>query len=407
MKPWSWVQTAAAKIAGGVSNEMNLSEMDSWMDLNSGGQSVTGVSVSSRNAMRAVAVFACVRLISSTIANMPIEVREQEDGEPMPDHPLQKLLDDEPSKLMTAPVLREALLSDCLLAGDFICIIDRTFGGEAVGLRHVDSRNVTVRVRNGSELMYDWHDGKYVHTFFQDDVLHVPCFGVKNYRGISPIDTCRDTIGLALAGQEYAGRFFSNGGNFSGYVKFPGKPTDEQIAQIQKYWGATYTGLKNSHKPAVLAGGAEYQQLNISAEDAQLLEQRQFQVVDIARLFGVPPYLIGSVEKTTSWGKGMEEQNRAFFMYVLLPLINKFEKEVQRKIVRNQGLYVRHNPKAFLRGDQTTRYASHNIARGGNNLPGFMTPNEIRKEEGRAPITGGDTLYTPAQEGSKDAVDKK
>ena len=393
---WPWQKDAGANRP---QDGIKLSELESWDALfGVGAGTVAGPVVTSETAMKATAVFACVRIIAGAIASLPLEVRTQKGSQAAGDHPYHDMLNSAPSGLMSAAVFREALVSDMLLAGDGISLVDRTYGGRALGLYHVPSRAVSVE-RKAGRLLYNvrLEDGGY-ETFDQDDVLQVPCLGWKNNRGLSPIAHARETVGLALAGQEYAGRFFSNGGNIGGYLSYKNKVNSDQANEIREYWYRKHQGLENAHKPAILSEGGEYKNLTMSAEDAQLLQQREFQIVDICRIYGLPPWMVASVEKSTSWGTGIEQQFIGFVQLTLTPHLTRIEQELNRKLFRDSPYCVDFNVKGLLRGDVKTRFEGYRVARGGNQEPGFMTINEIRAQEGLRHVEGGDVLYRPATE---------
>ncbi len=382
-----------------LQNEIRLSDAQSWSDaFDVGSGSIAGPVVNSETAMKATAVFACVRVLAGAIQSLPLDVKNV-NGEPLPHaHNMWKLLNEAPSDLHTSAVFREAFVSDMCTVGDGIALLDRTYGGDTLGVYHVPSNAISVTRQDG-RLKYAVPLSSGFEVFDQDDVLHVPFLGMRNNRGLSPIQYARESIGLALSGAEYAGRFFSNGGMIGGYLTFPSKVGEEQAHEIRDYWMRKHQGLANAHKPAVLSEGGEYKNITLSAEDAQLLQQREFQVADICRIFGVPPWMVGAMEKTTSWGTGMEQMFTSFVILTLTPHLTRIEQEITRKIGR--GYKVDFDTKGLLRGDTKTRFEAHKSAIGGNQLPGFMTVNEVRAAEGLQPIEGGDGLYRPLTGDSK------
>ena len=373
-------------------------EFSSWDDLrdqlglSSGGGNV----VNPHSARRASAVYACVELLAGLISTLPIQVKDRRDNKVATDHPVSHLLNRESSPLETAAVYRHNCQLDTLLTGDSISLIERNRKNEPVGLYHVDARSISVE-RDGSRRKYLVPlGGGASETFLQADVLHSPYSSFKSdHRGRSPIQECAAVVGLTLSGQEYAKTFFENGGNIGSVLEFEGKMTDSQKSEVKEYWARKHIGLANSHKPAVLTEGGKYKSISLSAEDAQLLETRQFQVVEIARIYGIPPYLIASTEKTTSWGSGMEQQNMSFLTYRLVPTLSRQEQELNRKLFPKGDFYLDFDTGGLLRADQKSRHESYRIGRGGNQEPGYLTINEIREREGLSSITGGDTLFQP------------
>lgn len=191
---------------------------------------------------------------------------------------------------------------------------------------------------------------------------------------------------------DHTARFFSNGARPDFVLKSSGVIKPDQTEQIRDAWEQMHGGSSRAHRPAILAGGLDVQELTMKAEDAQLIATRQFQVEDIARLFGVPPFMIGYTEKTTSWGSGVEQMSIGFIKYTLTRHLSKFEQEINRKGLRDPALFAEFNTAGLERGDIKTRYDAHRIALGRAGEPGFMTVNEIRRLENLPPLDGEDTL---------------
>jgi Phage-related protein len=204
-----------------------------------------------------------------------------------------------------------------------------------------------------------------------------------------------NAAGGSLAADKYSATFFANDATPRGYIKFDQQLKEDQAKILRDYWFTHHQHPDKRHLPAFIPQGGEFKQITMSAEDTQLLETRSFNVADVARIFGVPPHMIGHMEKSSSWGTGLEQQSLGFLIYTLRPLITRIEKEVQRKIIRSQDYFFKFNIDGLLRGDIKSRYEAYQVALGGNQQPGFLTINEVRELEDRAAVDGGEKLYKP------------
>jgi HK97 family phage portal protein len=233
-----------------------------------------------------------------------------------------------------------------------------------------------------------------VQTVRPEDILHITGLGFDGLRSQSVLrHALRNPAGIAYAADEYSGRFFQNGARPDFAITMAGSPTPDQLANLRASWSDRYGGASKSHLPAVLTGGMDVKQLTMSAEDTQLIETRQFQVEDIARVFGVPPFMIGHTEKTTSWGAGVEQMSIGFVKYTLQRHLTKFEQEINRKFWRRDtGYFAEFAVEGLLRGDAKTRSEFYRSALGGSAGPAWMSTNEVRRLENLPPVDGGDTL---------------
>jgi HK97 family phage portal protein len=209
----------------------------------------------------------------------------------------------------------------------------------------------------------------------------------------------RNSAGIALAADEYSGAFFSNGARPDIAIEMPDGPTPEQVEQYRQSWADRYQGASNAHKPALMTAGAKIHELTMNAEDAQLIATRQFQVEDIARIFGVPPHMIGHTQNTTSWGSGVEQMSIGFVKYTLQRHLVKFEQELNRKLFRGlqDRFFCEFQTAGLERGDYKTRNEGYRIGLGRAGEPAWLTVNEVRRLENLPPIDGGDVLYTGEQ----------
>ena len=379
---------------GSVRNSVSWEQLQDM--IGGGSANASGVNVNINTAVKSSAVFACIRLIASSISSLPLKIYESGDAREIAgNHPASLMLSGQANPLMSSVTFWESVLFYLLLTGDSYNLIGRTAGGQPISLTPLKTSNVRPEMK-GNRAIYHvaLGDGAYV-TYDQDDIYHVTGIGSDGLKGLSVISASAVSIGASIAQDEYSARFFSNGARPDGVISFDKALSKEQAELLRDYWNQKHQGLKKSHLPAILTEGGQYTQLSMSAQDSQLIESRQFQVSDIARIFGVPPHMIGELSKSTSFGSGIEAQFVGFVVYTLRPIIKKLEQELQRKVVRDPKYYAEFIISGLLRGDTKSRSESYQISLGGNQMPGYLTINEVRKLENYPPVDGGDELYKP------------
>jgi HK97 family phage portal protein len=360
------------------------------------GTSYAGPAVNERTAMTVSAVYACVRLIAGAIASMPLPIYQRtKDGREKIDHDLWWMLNEQPNPDMTAAVFREYIVSSKLLYGDGFAVIHRKNPYSPVidRIEPVNPLYIQVKRIEGRRLyiVYALDGTAEVHE--QDDILHFPGIGYDGLRSISPIRyAARQAIGLSLAAEEYSARFFSNGARPDIALEVPGSLAQEQIDLLRDAWANRYGGVSNSHLPAIMSGGMKVHELTMNAVDAALIATRQFQVIDIARIYGVPPFMIGDIDKTSSWGSGVEQMGIGFVKYTLQPHLTRMEQEMNRKFFKTSKNFCEFNTAGLERGDIKSRYEAFRIALGRAGEPAWMTQNEVRRIENQPPVPGGDEL---------------
>lgn len=369
-----------------------------------GGKSGSGFSVNEETAMRFSAVYACVSLLAGTIAALPCEIFQrvgQDERDYAFNHPAFKLVNSQPNNFMSAYVFWETIGNDCFLAGNAYGAIGRKANGDPSSISWLPSRAVTPFFNpDKTRIWYRFPiaGGKTV-VFDQDDMLHFPCIGWDGLQGMSPIKAARESIGLGLAGENFNAKYFTNGVQSDIAISFP-KPLGEKAKKaFKKHLKDRYAGPDNSRLPLVLSSDAKVTNLQMNAEDAQMMHSRVFQIEDICRFYGVPLHLVSSTEKTTSWGTGIEEQTIGFVKFTLRKRIKMMEQEINRKLIRSNEYFAKFNMESLLRGDVKTRAEFYKVALGGNQVPGFMTVNEMRKLENRKPFDDPkyDHPYEPPQ----------
>jgi len=364
------------------------------------GGTSSGKRVNERSAMQMTAVYSCVRILSEAVASLPLHVYRNTDTgtEKATDHPLYTILHDEPNPEMTSFVFRETLMTHLLLWGNAYAQIIRNGKGEVIALYPLMPDRMSVDRDEKGQLYYEYLvssddapvNKKSIVRLSPSDVLHIPGLGFDGLVGYSPIAMAKNAIGLAIATEEYGSKFFANGAAPSGVLEHPGTIKDPN--RIRESWQQTFGGSQNSGKIAVLEEGMKYTPISISPEQAQFLETRKFQINEIARIFRVPPHMVGDLEKSSF--SNIEQQSLEFVKYTLDPWVSRWEQSIVRTLLTQEEkkkYYVKFNVDGLLRGDYQSRMNGYAIGR----QNGWMSANDIRELENldRIPAEEGGDLY--------------
>ena len=365
------------------------------------GGSTSGKPVTERSAMQMTAVYSCVRILAEAVAGLPVHLyRYTETGgkEKALDHPLYFLLHDEPNPEMSSFVFRETLMTHLLLWGNAYAQVIRNGRGEVVALYPLMPNRMTVNRDVNGQLYYKYNTSKDDAPTMEGssvdlsptDVLHIPGLGFDGLVGYSPIAMAKNAIGMAIACEEYGAKFFANGATPGGILEHPG--TVKNPERVRESWNAAFGGSSNANKVAVLEEGMKYTPISISPEQAQFLETRKFQINEIARIFRVPPHMVGDLEKSSF--SNIEQQSLEFVKYTLDPWVVRWEQAIQRILLsadEKKEYFVKFNLEGLLRGDYQSRMNGYAIGR----QNGWMSANDIRELENLDRISeedGGD-LY--------------
>lgn len=365
------------------------------------GPTAAGKSVNERSAMQLTAVYACVRILAEGIAGLPLHLYKcgkNGSREKAVDHSLYFLLHDEPNPEMTSFVFRETLMTHLLLYGNCYCQIIRNGRGQVAALYPLMPNQMSVDRDEKGQLYYTYlRSGEEADTMkkgtvylLSEDVLHIPALGFDGLVGYSPIAMAKNSIGMGLACEEYGAKFFANGAAPSGVLEHPG--TIKDITRLRESWNAIYGGSKNAGKVAILEEGMHYSPISISPNEAQFLETRKFQVDEIARIFHVPPHMIGDLERSTF--SNIEQQSLEFVKYTLNPWVCRWEQALTRSLLspkEKREYSIKFNVDGLLRGDYQSRMNGYAVGR----QNGWMSANDIRELENMDKISeeqGGD-LY--------------
>ena len=365
------------------------------------GGSASGKQVNERTSMQMTAVYSCVRILSEAVASLPLNVYRYTDTggkEKAFDHPLYRLLHDEPNPEMSSFIFRETLMTHLLLWGNAYAQIIRNGKGEVIALYPLMPDRMTVDRDSNGRLYYKYRKSNDdaptmesgVVILAPSDILHVPGLGFDGLVGYSPIAMAKNAIGLAIAAEEYGSKFYANGAAPSGVLEHPGTLKDP--ARVRDSWNSTFGGSSNSHKVAVLEEGMKYTPISISPNEAQFLETRKFQINEIARIFRVPPHMVGDLEKSSF--SNIEQQSLEFVKYTLDPWVIRWEQALYRTLLSEEEkktYFFKFNVEGLLRGDYQSRMQGYATAR----QNGWMSANDIRELEDldRIPAELGGDLY--------------
>ena len=362
------------------------------------GKSISGKTVNEFSAMQNSAVYACVRILSESIAALPLHVYEYKNGgkERVPNHPLYYLLHDAPNDEMTSFQFRECSMAHLLLWGNSYAQILRNHLDNITGLYPLRPDRTSVERDDNGEIVYRYTPttGENQHmkkptqiTLSRRDVLHIPALGFDGLIGYSPIAMARNAIGVSIACEEFGAKFFENGAKPSGVLKVPHVLKDPQ--KLSDSWQSAYGG-ENAGRIAVLEEGVDYQQISIPPNDAQFLDTRKFQLNEIARIFRVPPHMLADLERATF--SNVEHLSLEFVKFSLSPWVVRWEQALNKALFRpaERGrFFVKLSVDGLLRGDYETRMRGYATAI----QQGIMSVNEVRELEDMNPISadeGGD-----------------
>lgn len=360
-----------------------------------GAPSVSGVKVTEQSAMQHVAVFRCTELIAGTCAALPFKAYRKGSRARLDDnYPV--LADPHPE--LTSFEVFELMYVFLLLWGNAYFLKQRDGGGRIrylwplhPGRVRVDRVDPDAQHPGGKVFVVADRDGG-TKTYTSYEVLHIPGLGYDGKVGLSRIQLASQALGMGMAAEKYAAQFFGSGQMLSGILTSEQTLTQESAETLKARWREKVVGLGRAHDIAVLDRGVTFTPLSIPAKDAQLLESQQWSVTQIARLFGLPPHAVGDVEKSTSWGSGIEQQTIGMVQFTLQPsYLTRVEKRFTKEVLTTENVYAEYAVEGLLRGDSAARAAFYAQAV----QWGWMTRNEVRVRENLEPIEGLDSVLTP------------
>ena len=349
--------------------------------------SAAGVAVTEETALRLSAVYACVRLISDTISTLPYDQFIRRDGQRFAYEPKDTWVD-RPSTEMPRTTFWKQVIVSLLLDGNAFVQVVRS-GNEIVDLIPINPMQVRVERRNGVKTFII--NGSMVMDSTQ--VLHLTEMMLPGeVRGVSRIKQAKEALGLGLALEEYAAQFFGNGAFAGGVLEFPEKLSPEQRKEIRETWNAQHQGPKRAHRVGMLWGGGKFNPMTVNPAESQLVDQRRFAIEEIARIFRVPPFMLGVSENAAMAFASIEQQQLFFRQHTIQPYVEMLEDHFQT-LLENPATFIKFNMSSIVRADLSSRYSAYNVAL----LAGFMSVNDVRALEDLGPVEAGDQYRVPLQ----------
>lgn len=350
----------------------------------------TGIAVTENTALGSTAIWAGVRIISESIASIPLGVfeRRDDDGRDIRrDHLLHRILHNSPNPMLTALEFREMQMMNLLLSGNSYAEIVRNGAGRVAELWPLWPHRVKVQAHDGKVLYrVSVPNGKEVFLK-PDQVLHVRGASRGGLVGLDPIATNAQSVGLSLSLQKFQSKFFANSARPGGVLEHPGAMSEDAQKRFKKAWEDSHRGLDQAHRVAILEEGMTWKQMGISPEQAQTIEARKFQLGETARLLNMPPHLLRDLERATF--SNIEQQSIEFVSYTIRPWAVRLEQRYDMQTLtakEQERFFTKHILEGLLRGDMKSRFEAYAIARNG----GWMSANDIRRIEDQNPIPDGD-----------------
>jgi len=359
-------------------------------------EGVAGVDVNEDTALKHSAVWACVRVLSETIASVPLQVftRSGDTVSPDRDHPLYHLLHDAPNPHQTSFRFREMLMGHLALWGNAYIEIERDRAGRPVALWPLLPDRTEPKRKSGTKYLVTRPDFGREYVLQPGRFIHICGLGFDGLKGYSPIAYARMSLGLAMAADEYGGRFFGKGMQPSGYLTTQNRfRKPEDLEAVREQFEEVHGGLKNSHRMLILQQGLEWKPISIPPNDAQFLETRGFGVLDVSRWYGVPPHLLAHLSDATF--SNVEHEGTRFVTHTIRPWAVRWEQELAKELFpgSNKRSFAEFSLDGLLRGDMTTRFEAYSKAR----MMGVYSANEVRRLENMNPLAdGGDIYMVPA-----------
>lgn len=356
------------------------------------GKANSGETVDEKTAMQIATVYACVRLLAESVAQLPLhlfKVSEPEGQEKAKEHPLYKILYREPNPEMTSFSFWEAVMTHLLLWGNAYAQVVRDGKNNVLCLYPLLPENVEIDRTEAGEIFYTYHaytNEKPGETnkdiiFRRDEILHIPGLSFNGLVGFSPIAMMKNALGTTMAVERYGSSFFKNGAQPSGVLEHPGVLKNPE--KIRENWSAVYGGANNAHKVAVLEEGMQYKAISLPPEDSQFLSTREFGVEEICRIFRVPPHMVQDLKRATF--SNIEHQSIDFVVHTLDPWLVRIERAIVKDLLTEEEkdqYFPKFNVDGLLRGDYQSRMQGYSIGIAN----GVISPNEARQKENMPPL---------------------
>ena len=357
------------------------------------GKADSGEQVDEKSAMQIATVYACVRLLAESVAQLPLHLYRYTDSgtgkEMAADHPVYPILHRQPNPEMSSFSWRETMMVHLLLYGNSYNQVIRDGKNGVLGIYPLLPENVEVDRDDHGEIYYIYHaytdetpGEKNKDIFFRrDEILHVPGLGFNGLVGFSPIAMMKNSLGTTIAVEKYGGAFFKNGAQPSGVLEHPGVLKNPE--KIRRNWSTAYGGPANAHKVAVLEEGMSYKAISLPPEDSQFLSTRQFGVEEICRIFRVPPHMVQDLQRATF--NNIEHMSIEFVMHTLMPWLIRIEQAIIKDVLIDEEkdeFFPKFNVDGLMRGDYKSRMEGYAVAI----TNGIMSVNDVRKLENLDPL---------------------
>ena len=365
-----------------------------WLwGLSGGIDTYTGKKIDEHEALHSTAFFAAIKFIAETIASLPLHLYRRmspKGKERASAHPLYNMLHLRPNPEMTSMNYREAMIGQCVTWGDCFSEKDIDGSGNVKALWPLQSSKMTVR-RINDVLLYEYRlpEGKLA-ILPRERVLHVPAFGGNGLAGYNIVDKGREAIGISLALEEFAARFFSNNAKPPAVLEHPGVMGEDGVSNFRKSWHEAQGGLSNSNRIAILEEGMKLHEYGVSPEQAQAIQSRKFSVTEIARLTNLPPHILKDLDRASF--NNIEQMSLELVVYSLRPWMVRFEQNYTTQLLsekEQKKYFVEHLIDGLLRGDTVQRWTAYTQ---GFNI-GALSPNDILEMENKNPYEGGDQHF--------------
>ena len=351
-----------------------------------------GISVTDERALQISTVWACARIITQTVAGLPLKVYERlDDGRQEVDrnHPLNRLINVSPNRYMTPKQFRAAMTLQRVLWGNGYAVKER-IGNRVVALTPLRPEHVEVhRGETGTTYHYATDRGPVVYA--QESILHLKGFSPDGIVGLSPLSFARRQMGITVSADTYAAKAFANGGMPIIELRYDKILKADQRKELRDLYKQQHASAFNAGEPIISEAGVTAQSIGIPPDVMQMLESRRFSVSETGRFYGVPNHMLNDTTGSTSWGSGLEQQNIAFLQYVLKPYLEEWEDVLMNSLLAprdRENIVVEHTVEGLMRGDTKTRAEFYSTMA----QNGLMTRNEIRKKENLPSVEGGDDL---------------
>lgn len=389
--------------------DVSLTNPPAWLVESLSLSTYSGESVTVDRALTVPAVLAGFSILTEDTSSLPLILyhRLARGKERAVDHPLYRLIHDEPNPEMTSMVWREIVMGHLLGWGNHFSQLIYDARGIVREIWPLNPANMEIGRKDGERIyLYRNMQGKQI-AFTQDQILHIPAMSFDGLRGYSRIALARNAIALGMAAEKYASRVFQNDARPSVAVKHPNKLDDESHRHLRESWTQAYAGADNAGKVAILEEGMSLETIGFPPKDAMFIESQSWTVQQLSRVFRIPNHMLGDVERSTSWGSGIEQQEMGYTTHTLRPWTTRIDQHLTSRLLLEQEkgeYFFEHNFDALLRADTLTRMQAYAVAI----TNGILTRNEVREAENRVPYEGGDEpLYPLNMTTSVDAEDHK